>query len=346
MCRCWWMLMLLAGAAAHAASFDCAKAKTPQEKAICASPKLSNADDQMAAAYRSALAAAPPEMREKLRESQRDWIRNMAATCRPGNANLPGRMNLPAAFPDCLFAYETNRKRLLQHTMQRIGGVTFVWRSVNLSTPDITSGGTGDDQGTLSAKWPEAMAHTPAWKAWNRAIETAAIQNAAVSSGPPPNTWKGALTAAIDIDENVTIESVGAQLVTADVETYWDGHGAAHGNFNEIQFNWMLRGQRELRSDDVFRSDSRWAHVVESICDSDLRKQLGDEYANNPPPGTIPNVLKKVVLSSENWKLGPKGLTVAFPQYSVACYACAPSPVTIPWPVLEPYLNPSFETPH
>jgi uncharacterized protein len=46
-----WLVLLLSGSMAHAASFDCTKAKTPLEKAICALAKLSVADDQMATAY-------------------------------------------------------------------------------------------------------------------------------------------------------------------------------------------------------------------------------------------------------------------------------------------------------
>ena len=52
-------LPFLVCALAHAASFDCTKAKTAQEKAICGTPALSAADDQMAAAYSAWLAAAP-----------------------------------------------------------------------------------------------------------------------------------------------------------------------------------------------------------------------------------------------------------------------------------------------
>src|ERR1700690_753516 len=43
-------LFLLAGSA-DAASFNCAKAKTPDEKAICANPALSDLDTQMAALF-------------------------------------------------------------------------------------------------------------------------------------------------------------------------------------------------------------------------------------------------------------------------------------------------------
>jgi len=58
----WSVLFLLVNVTAYAASFDCAKATTPQEKAICASPKLSAADDQITAAYKAALAQTPTGM--------------------------------------------------------------------------------------------------------------------------------------------------------------------------------------------------------------------------------------------------------------------------------------------
>src|SRR6478736_1507793 len=54
LCRIGFLILagLLAGSvAANAASFDCAKAKTPDEKAICSSPALSDLDVEMATLY-------------------------------------------------------------------------------------------------------------------------------------------------------------------------------------------------------------------------------------------------------------------------------------------------------
>src|ERR1035441_9145383 len=82
----WCILLVFASGIAHAASFDCAKAKTPQEKAICASSSLSAADEQMAAAYRAVLAAAPSEMREEVRTDQRNWLRFIALRCNTANS--------------------------------------------------------------------------------------------------------------------------------------------------------------------------------------------------------------------------------------------------------------------
>jgi uncharacterized protein YecT (DUF1311 family) len=103
-----WIFLLLIGASAHAASFNCAKAKTPQEKAICASPEASAVDDQMAAAYKAALAATSPEVQAEIRHDQLDWIRNMTAECGAGDAKLA----------DCLIIYEGDRTTWLQRIAQ------------------------------------------------------------------------------------------------------------------------------------------------------------------------------------------------------------------------------------
>ena len=60
-----------------AASFDCTKATTAQEKAICADPELSRLDDSMSADYRAAMAWLPPAGKPFLREAQREWLRGL-----------------------------------------------------------------------------------------------------------------------------------------------------------------------------------------------------------------------------------------------------------------------------
>lgn len=57
-----------------AASFDCAKAVTPAEKTICASPALGQLDQDVAQAYKALLKAQPADDAEAVREEQRNWI--------------------------------------------------------------------------------------------------------------------------------------------------------------------------------------------------------------------------------------------------------------------------------
>jgi uncharacterized protein len=63
---------LAMSSAAIAASFDCGKASRPIEKTICADPALSKADEDMAAAYRAALAVDRDTF--SLRRDQREWL--------------------------------------------------------------------------------------------------------------------------------------------------------------------------------------------------------------------------------------------------------------------------------
>jgi uncharacterized protein len=77
--RIWFLLVLLAPAA-YGASFDCKKARTPVEKAICADAHLSSLDDQLAKAYRDALEKAA-DGDTALRQDQRAWLKALNASC-------------------------------------------------------------------------------------------------------------------------------------------------------------------------------------------------------------------------------------------------------------------------
>jgi len=58
-----------------AASFDCAKARTKTEKAICSDPELGKLDEQLAVVYKTALAAHP--LPSQVRARQRDWLTSL-----------------------------------------------------------------------------------------------------------------------------------------------------------------------------------------------------------------------------------------------------------------------------
>lgn len=74
-----WVLGLLGLAAfagsAQAASFDCKKASTAVEKAICADEALSGWDDQVNDSYRRLIDNAPSARVPSLRDAQRAWLR-------------------------------------------------------------------------------------------------------------------------------------------------------------------------------------------------------------------------------------------------------------------------------
>jgi len=83
------LMPLLTALNANAASFDCAKAKSAEEKAICADPKLSKLDEQMDAAYRAALKILSPQGQAATRDGQRQWIKYGRDVCTKQREQLP-----------------------------------------------------------------------------------------------------------------------------------------------------------------------------------------------------------------------------------------------------------------
>lgn len=83
-------LLLLAGLTlpltAQAASFDCAKAASATEKAICRDQALSKQDEAVAAAYKAALTLWPAgNWAAYLRTEQRNWLRDRDSICKGGD---------------------------------------------------------------------------------------------------------------------------------------------------------------------------------------------------------------------------------------------------------------------
>lgn len=75
-----WNLMWFA-LNAHAASFDCTKAKSDVEKLICGDTTTSALDEKLQQAYRTALAATDAPSKKALAQEQRNWIKYTRDIC-------------------------------------------------------------------------------------------------------------------------------------------------------------------------------------------------------------------------------------------------------------------------
>lgn len=80
--------LVLSAPLASAASFDCAKARSPVEKMVCADPALSRQDDLLAASYKRAMERLGNPV--ALRASQRAWLKSYAVrNCKTANCVKP-----------------------------------------------------------------------------------------------------------------------------------------------------------------------------------------------------------------------------------------------------------------
>jgi uncharacterized protein YecT (DUF1311 family) len=71
------------------ASFDCAKAATPLEKAICSDEKLGQADIVLERAYRPLLRSTPAGKRSQIVDLQKAWRVGVEKKCAVGKDPLP-----------------------------------------------------------------------------------------------------------------------------------------------------------------------------------------------------------------------------------------------------------------
>lgn len=88
----WWPALALH---AQVASFDCRKATTPTEQAICASPSLGRKDVIAATYYQVLLRLKPAtagmayrEFDDRVRDEQRQWLQHGRDACRGDGACL------------------------------------------------------------------------------------------------------------------------------------------------------------------------------------------------------------------------------------------------------------------
>lgn len=334
---CIFVLATLAPAApALAASFNCAKAATPQEKAICASPKLSAADDQMAAAYRAILHAVPESFQQEIRADQLVWIHRLATECPADNSEQR------AYLERCILGRENARTAALKQMYVEQGGIKFAWHAVFREVPgDVRAEDPNDQPGSLEASWPEALSDSTEWAAWNKGI---AEKVRAIAGLPSPTASSSQLKSwspdpGMDAAVSTSIHFVSSQLVTATITDFWDGHGA-HPNHDSVEFNWLLEQQRVLRPEDIFRADSQWADALFAATEQYLQKAV-DGY----DPEDTAKTLHKITSNSESWRIDAKGLSIVFQPYAVACYACTPQPFTMSWEQLRPLLNGEFVIP-
>jgi len=334
-----YLLLLLTAGGLQAEGFNCSKAITPQERAICASPLLSSIDSQMAAAYKEALAAVPPEVRTRIQQDQRQWLSKRDTIC-PASHDAES----DSAMSDCLQGYENRRADLLRHLVQRKNGVLFVWRSITLSFHPAQDSDAGVDgyftteAGSVLASWPQAISPSSEWQAWNRGIERAARRMACGNSENKnvQAAWSSVCAKDAMNTISVTIDCVDEHLVAAEIDREWFDRSDGSSATDSLEFNWLFDEKRELRADDIFETGTAWRKVLLAAA----RKTLEE----NPlfENGRLSAIETKTILNPEHWSLGADALSIPLPSAYAPCHACDSPAVTIRWEQLKPYLKPAF----
>lgn len=309
-------------AALAASSFDCAKAASVMEKAICADPALSDMDRKLDLSYRAALARLSPPAQAQVRDGQRQWLRYAATVC--GRTELPKEDSRARPPAQCLVKEYGGRQVQLDSAVTMRGGRTIYYVQDFRARPSTEPGdfdGNKPGFATAEVSYPQLdRPATPSEKKLNAKLAEDAKPLLAELSGDEDSSSDIKLSAAVP-----------ALFSFGDSSGSY-AHGAAHGQYTYTSFHWLMRDGRLLKSSDIFSSQSKWQDFLRNSC-FEAVKHFGKVE-------TVKDV-ENTPVEPASWSFDQNGLTITFNPYEVAGYADGMPEVHIPWDKLRPYLAPT-----
>ncbi|MEG9433015.1 DUF3298 domain-containing protein [Terriglobus sp. ADX1] len=354
-----WKALLLCSAtsfiAAHAASFDCVKAKRPMERAICSDAKLSAADSAMSVAYRNDLSRLSSNSVGLLRVDQVQWLSYAQQVCR---VNEPAMTRANAA--SCLKPLYDTRLKQLRSAVGVRDGVAFLTRSQFLAEADVAGNnpdmpaGEHPGYGTLQATWPAADTDTEEWIAWSAAVEAHMLKTAGAgqiqelmngTKRTLPKSWDDAMAAGADSQIKGVLRNVEHDRVTTVIAAFGMGHGAAHPYETSETLTWLLKEKRALKAEDVFVA-KEWKQRVGEMVWTDLSaRNKKEKFLYENVDGPQVKALQDVLSDVTNWTLEVDGLHISYPDYTIAPRLFHPEDTVLSWTQLKPLLAKGFVTP-
>ena len=313
---------VLFAAPAAAASFDCNKASTSVEKAVCADPGLSQLDNELARAYASAYARMSREPAEQIRLGQRGWIDYAAIDC------TDDAKPLKAAYDgdrlECLKSLYVSRIAALDRN-GGVDGVVFYFLDTYAALPDPDAD-TNSYSKIASKEWsvPQIDGDDAMAKAFN-AFAAAAMKGQSNETTMDPSS---------DLTDIYKIDVANYARITIAEENWWYGHGAAHGNYQINYFHFLKDAMRGLEAGDIFdTSIDGWADAVaELVKEALFAKSSKDDYWEDL--GDVATIIS----SPTRWRFGSEGITFQFAPYEVSAYAAGAPTALVTWTTLELYL--------
>lgn len=316
------VLIGFSGCAMAAASFNCAKASTRAEKAICANPPLSAADAAMAQTYRSLLGRLAAAQRPGLVRSQQEWLRARDRNC--------GYDRTPAGFSRCLLTTTGFRTKILSiPTVVTANGAKIAPNVFHQDQPGVYE---------ITAIYPSAEGGNPGATAdFNRLVRNAAVGSRDFKAFYARNM----LSIPNTFSEWYRLESLGGNLVSLLLTTD-SFSGGAHGIAERQAMLIDLASGRKLGLDALLKDPARAVPAISNICKEKLRAEAKQQgwadmlWIDDPKMDADP---KKEVKDPSNWFVQPGGVEILFGEYTIGPYAIGLHQCRLGYGELAPWLN-------
>jgi uncharacterized protein YecT (DUF1311 family) len=326
MMRALLALAVLAGMPASAAAFDCKKAATPSEKAICADPAALAADAAMGAAFQALLRSSPASQRPQIAGAQARWLPTRDGDCADSKGPELGA---------CL-ARESDRRRAFLAGQPEAGpgapGKIAPWFRYE-------KGGKGRsevDLELLKFVDPKSVAE----RTFNAAVEKLTSDIVQPEKDEPnPDSF------AYDWSMRLTYAS--PRFVSAHLTGYVSS-GGAHPNSSTANVNVDFSLGREARFEDLFAVDE--AAKIFQFCVKSVREQKKERLGDDAPKSaddlkSLTHDVQEATRNLSAWSFGADKATIDYDPYAVGSYAEGPYVCEIPYATLRGLAKPGFPLP-
>jgi len=323
-------LLVIAPAAAQAASFDCGKAATSFEKAICSDPEISTADEVLAQAYATSLGGLSEAAASEVKSAQKSWLSYAERLCSDDAQPIP--TDYTDDQKQCLASTFRTRIRGLEASRMQ-GGYRFYPIHRFLVEPDTEA--EPDAYVKVADKQFQIVkidSTSEIATAFNAAIDQAIADQGSFFNPGTTDIAAGDVTSDYDLSTRVSL--VTTERISLETNEYWSGHGAAHGNYTITNRHFLLGEKRMLDASDIFSGEG-WQKTLAGLALEKLKALLGEDGLFDPDPAD----LEKWVADPLRWDFSEQGLEIRFQIYEVTAYAAGAPVVTIGWSEIEGLLS-------
>ncbi|MGM9481148.1 lysozyme inhibitor LprI family protein [Roseateles sp. NT4] len=308
---------------ASAASFDCATAKKPMERAICESPAVSKLDEEMAHSYQRALRALSSGGASALKTSQRSWLRYADQRC-------IGNQRRESSRDACLERLFRERVGELGQAGLKLGALVLNRIDGYEAFPNPSNDDSGGNDGLVvhRAGYPQIEgAITKAVAAWNERQAQHSLRSLILT-----REWN-----ETDLHQDYVIACASAKVLSIRVTFSEYGHGAAHGLYsNDADTFWLEPDIHPLKAEDLFSQESGWETKLPALF---IQAYLADErHGPRSLNDSVESTIRGAAVQYARWLLTPAGLQINFSAYEAGSYMNTPGPITVAWSALKPML--------
>jgi uncharacterized protein len=292
-------LMMVTACPTPALAFDCAKAGTAVEKAICQDPAAKTLDDELGAAYAALKEKLEADGQKMLAKSQKRWIARREY-CSGGEQDMTA----------CVKARTAERLALLAGQPLSGPGVesailpAFIVQDGNTAQYDV-------DIAVLRFAEPRTAGEATLNRLADEVLSSAKL-------GPHGQTEQSAILAQ---EDRFTLSYASPTLLSVRHDFYAN-EGGAHGNSGTSNANIDMATGRLLAIGDILPEPS--AALLTLWC----RKQIESEKQKRVPGIDLSEgaderdkVIAEQVRDLASWSIGESEIVVSFDPYAVGAYA-------------------------